>query len=176
MKREFSPVYTALILILGCVTLRLLNNAFPDVIPNVSPLMAIAYVGAMYLPRRWGWLVGPAALVLTDIAFLQVNYRTDGSGSMFSWMSGLACVLYAAAGAFGLWIAKRKSLTKILSGSVACSFVFYIVTNTFSWWHDLVVQMPNSYPYTFAGWVQANTTGIAGYPPSFLYHAPPARP
>ncbi len=45
MKREFSPVYLALILALGCVTFRLLSSHFPGWISNISPLMAIAYVG-----------------------------------------------------------------------------------------------------------------------------------
>jgi hypothetical protein len=169
MKHEFSPFYTASILILGCVTLRLLNNAFPDVIPNVSPLMAIAYVGAMYLPRRWGWLVGPMALVLTDLAFLKVNYRTDGSGSMFSWWTVISLVIYAAVGGFGILIARHKSLVKIISGSLACSLLFYVAANTFSWWHDIVVHLAPGYPATLAGWWQANTVGLPGFVPTWTF-------
>src|ERR1700761_5979535 len=102
MKREFSSVYLALFLVLGCVVLRLLNSAFPEWIPNVSPLMAIAFVGAMYLPIGWGWLIGPVTLLLTDLAFLEVNYRTDGSGSMFSWWTVVSLVIYAAAGGLAI--------------------------------------------------------------------------
>ena len=94
MKREFPPVYLALVLVLGCVTFRLLSSDLPELIPNISPLMAIAFVGAMYLPRRWGWLVGPATLALTDIAFVEVNYRTDGF--MFSWWTIISLFVYAA--------------------------------------------------------------------------------
>jgi len=169
MKRQSSPVYLALILIFSCVLLRLLGNKFPEFMPNISPLMAISFVGAMYLPRRWGWLVGPAAFLLTDLAFLEVNYRTDGSGSMFSWWTAISLVIFAAAGGLGIWISQRKSLTKIISGSVVCSLVFYVVSNTFSWGHDLVVQMPNSYTLTLAGWWQANTLGVAGYAPSWVF-------
>jgi hypothetical protein len=169
MKREISPFYLALILVLGCVTLRLLNNKFPEIIPNVSPLMAIAYVGAMYFPRRWGWLVGPLTLVLTDLAFLQVNYRTDGSGSMFSWWTVISLGIYAAAGGLGILIARRKSLTKIVGGSLACSLLFYVAANTFSWWHNVVVQMTPGYPATLAGWWQANTVGLAGYAPTWTF-------
>jgi len=169
MKREFSPVYLALILVLGCVTFRLLSNDFPEFIPNISPLMAIAFVGAMYLPRRWGWLVGPSTLIITDLAFLQVNYRTDGSGSMWSWMTVLSLGIYASAGGLGILIARRKSLTKIISGSVGCSFVFYVATNTFSFWHDVVVHMTPGYPATLAGWWQANTVGLPGYTPAWTF-------
>src|SRR5271163_4347909 len=118
MKRELSPVYLALILVLGCVTFRLLSSNFPEFIPNISPLMAIAYVGAMYLPRRWGWLVGPLALLITDLAFLQINYRTDGSGSMFSWWTVISLAIYGAAGGLGILISRRKSLTRIIGGSL----------------------------------------------------------
>src|SRR5277367_4469004 len=114
MKRELSPIHLALFLILGCVLLRLLGNTFPEAIPNVSPLLALAYVGAMYLPRRWGWLVGPVALLITDLAFLRVNYLTDGSGTMFSWWTVISLVIYAVAGGLGILIAQRKSLTKII--------------------------------------------------------------
>jgi hypothetical protein len=169
MKREFSPVYLALILVMGCVVLRLLNNKFPEIIPNVSPLMAIAYVGGMYLPRKWGWLIGPLALVLTDLAFLQVNYQTDGSGSMFSWWTVLSLGIYAAAGGLGIVIARSKSLTKIIGGSVGCSLLFYVTANTFSWWHDVVVKMTPGYPATLAGWWQANTVGLPGYAPTWLF-------
>lgn len=169
MKREFPPIYTALLLVLGCVALRLLNNAFPEVVPNVSPLMALAFVGAMYLPRAWGWLLGPGALLLTDLAFLEVNYRTDGSGSMFSWWTVLSMAVYAAAGGLGILIARRKSLPKILGGSVVCSLAFYVAANTFSFWHDLEVKMTPGYPATWAGWWQANTVGLPGYAPTWLF-------
>ena len=167
MKREFSPYYTALILILACVILRLLNNKFPEIIPNISPLLALAYVGAMYLPRRWGWLVGPAALILTDLAFLRINYLTEGY--MFSWFSLFSLVFYAAAGGLGILIARHKSLAKIISGSLVCSLLFYVAANTFAWWHDGVIALNPGYPQTLAGWWQANTVGLPGYEPTWLF-------
>ena len=169
MKSKLTPLYLALVLILGCTVFRLLSSTFPEFMPNISPLMAIAFVGAMYLPRRWGWLVGPVALLLTDLAFLEVNYRTSGTGSMFSWWTVLSVVIFAIAGGLGILIAKRKSLTKIVSGSLACSLLFYVASNTFSWWNDVSVQMPNSYTATLAGWWQANTIGMVGYPPTWLF-------
>ena len=169
MKREFPPIYLALILVLGCVTFRLISSHVPEFIPNISPLLAIAYVGAMYLPRRWGWLVGPATLLVTDVAFLEINYRTDGSGTMFSWFSVFSLFFYAVAGGLGILIARHKSLTKIISGSLLCSLLFYVASNTFSWGHDVVVKLTPGYPATFAGWWQANTVGLPGYEPTWLF-------
>lgn len=169
MKREFSPIHLALILILGCVIFRLLSSHFPEFIPNISPLMAIAYVGAMYLPRRWGWLVGPVTLLITDLAFLRINYLTDGSGSMFSWWTVISLAIYAAVGGLGILISQYKSLPKIISGSLACSLLFYVASNTFSWGHDIVVKMTPGYPATLTGWWQANTFGLPGYVPTWLF-------
>jgi hypothetical protein len=145
----------------------LFSSQLPEFIPNISPLMAIAYVGAMVLPRRWGWLVGPSTLVLTELAFLQINYRTNGS--MFSWWLVISFGIYAAAGGLGLWIARHKSLTRVIGGSLACSLVFYVAANTFAWWPNAGVQMTAGYPATLAGWWQANTIGLPGYPPTWLF-------
>ena len=167
MKREFSPLHLALILILGCVVFRLISSVFPEYIPNVSPLMAIAFVGAMYLPSRWGWLVGPATLIFTDLAFLNVNYKTDGA--MFSWWSGVSLGVYALAGVLGIWIGSRKSLTRIIGGSVACSLLFYVAANTFSWWNNMALKMTPAYSPNLTGWWQANTVGLPGYVPTWLF-------
>jgi hypothetical protein len=167
MKREFSPVYLALILVLGCVTFRLISSRYPDFIPNVSPLMAIAYVGAMYLPRKWGWLVGPATLILTDIAFTQLNLRAGMP--MFEWSTAVSLLVYAAAGGLGIWFSRSKSLVKIISGSLVCSLVFYVVANTYAWAGGAVSTTSAGYPMTLAGWWQANTVGLPGWAPTWLF-------
>ena len=169
MKRDFSPVYRALMLIAGCVALRLFNNAFPNLIPNISPLMAVAFVGAMYLPRAWGWLVGPVTLLLTDLAFVQSNYLAGGLGAMFSWWTVVSLVVYALAGGLGLLIATHKSLGKIVSGSIICSLLFYVAANTFSWWQDSAAVMTPGYAPTVAGWWQANTVGLPGLLPTWYF-------
>jgi hypothetical protein len=52
---------------------------------------------------------------------------------------------------------------------LAARFLFYLAANTFSWWHDVVVQMNPGYPATLAGWWQANTVGLAGYTPTWTF-------
>src|ERR1700677_4207019 len=149
--------------------LRLLESQYPDFLPSVSPLIAISFVGAMYLPRKWGWLVGPFTLLLTDLAFLKLNQTTDGAGSMFSGVTLVVVAVYALAGGLGILISQRKSLGKILGGSVLCSLAFYFATNTFAWWHDLALHLNPGYAPTLAGWWQANTVGLPGYIPSLVF-------
>jgi len=162
MKREFSPLYLAVVLVLFGTIFSLISSRFPFVIPNFSPLMAIAFVGAMYLPRRWGWLVGPAVLLITNLAYLGRNYEADGA--MFSWGLLANLGVYAAAGGLGIWIAQNKSLGKIIAGSLACSLLFYVVSNTVSWFY-----ISSGYAPTLAGWWQANTVGLPGFPPTWHF-------
>jgi hypothetical protein len=167
MTSDRTSLYRALFLILGCICYRLLSSAFPAVIPNISPLIAVALVGAMYLPRAWGWLLGPATLVVTDLAFLSVNYRTEGA--MVSWWTLASFLFYAAVGGLGLLLARNKSLAKIAAGSVACSVLFYLIANTFAWWGNSNPAVFPSYAMTFAGWWQANTTGLPGWAPTWVF-------
>src|ERR1700677_161359 len=104
MKRDFPPYTLAIILVVVGGMLRLLESQYPDFLPSVSPLIAISFVGAMYLPRKWGWLVGPFTLLLTDLAFLKLNQTTDGAGSMFSGVTLVVVAVYALAGGLGILI------------------------------------------------------------------------
>jgi hypothetical protein len=162
MKREFSPLFLAVFLILGGTLFSLISSRYPIFMPNVSPLMAIAYVGAMYLPRRWGWLVGPAVFLITNLAYLETNYLVNGS--MFSWGLLANLAVFAAAGGLGLLISFHKSIGRIIAGSLACSLLFYVVSNTVSW-----LYLSSGYAQTFAGWWQANTVGLAGYEPTWHF-------
>jgi len=146
---------------------RLLSSRYPHLLPNISPLMAVAYVGAMYLPRQWGWLVGPATLVVTDIAFIPLNH--EAGSPMFSSWSLFSLAFYALAGGLGILIAERKSLIKIISGSMVLSLAFYVVANTFAWAGGAATATDPGYAMTFAGWWQANTVGLPGWEPTWHF-------
>ncbi len=148
-----------------CVLCRLVSSLFPTIVPNVSPLLAVSLVGAMYLPRQWGWLIGPVAMLVTDLAFLTTNAVTEGS--MFSGWTVVSLALYALIGGLGVLISQRKSLVKIIGGSLVSSLAFYVTANTFSWWHDRGTTF--GYEPTCAGWVQANTVGLPGYLPTWYF-------
>jgi hypothetical protein len=160
-------VSRALFLVLGCICYRLISGAFPDVLPNISPMIAVALVGAIYLPRAWGWLIGPVVLLVTDAAFLATNERA--LGHMFSWWTLISFAFFAFAGGLGVLLARRKSLLAIIAGSILCSVLFYVLANTLAWWGDLAVQTSPSYAPTFAGWWQANTVGLPGWQPTWTF-------
>jgi hypothetical protein len=161
------PVYRALLLILACICFRLLSAINPALLPNISPLMAVAFVGAMFLPMRWGWLVGPATLVITDLAFVAVNRRVDGT--IFSSWTFIELAIYALAGGLGLLIARHRTLPRVIGGTICCSLVFYVAANTVSWWANLAPAVTPGYPASLAGWWQANTVGLPGWAPTWLF-------
>ena len=167
MKRSFSPLQLALFLGLGCVVFRMFSGLFPAVIPNASPLMALAYVAGIYFPRRWGWLVGAAACVVTEIALIPTSYRAIGIA--FPWWALVSLPMYLAAAGLGVLIASRKSLGKIVAGSVALSVFFYVAANTFCWAGSILFHSTPRYPAGFAGWWQANSVGLPGYAPTWTF-------
>lgn len=70
----------------------------------------------------------------------------------------LAYACYALAAWIGSGLRGRTSVVETLIGTLACSVLFYIVTNSLCWWTGA------AYSKDIAGWVQALTTGTPGYP------------
>src|SRR4030095_11466883 len=70
---------------------------------------------------------------------------------------------YAVIIGIGKWFSARASWFKLVSGSLVGALLFYLVTNTAAW-----LQNPE-YARTLAGWIQALTTGIPRFPPTWMF-------
>jgi hypothetical protein len=154
-------MFVAIILIVLAALYRLLPTVDLS-LANFSPVMAIAFCGAVYFRNRWMWLIAFLALGLSDIYLNNYYAREYG----FTWpVSGLiartAC--FGVALLIGAWVAKRKSWLNLLNGALLGAIVFYFVTNTQSWAADAF------YAKTFAGWWQALTVGHPEYPPTIFF-------
>ena len=147
------------------IVLAALSRLLPTIdqsLANFSPVMAIAFCGAVYFRKRWMWLVPFIALGLSD-AYLNHYYAKEYG---FTWpVSGFIARSACFAGALfiGAWIAKRKSWLNLLNGALLSAILFYIVTNTQSWAADAF------YAKTLAGWWQALTVGHPEYPPTVFF-------
>jgi hypothetical protein len=75
----------------------------------------------------------------------------------------VALVAYLLIVALGDLIARRPSWVGWLAGSLMASLIFYLLTNTQAWWF-----LPG-YEKSWAGWGQALTTGLPGYPPTWTF-------
>lgn len=152
----------ALLLLLSGVFFRVFRaDIAPEVLPNFSPLMASALSGALFLPGLLGLVVPIGALLVSD-ALLNFHFGTSVVSMQLLWT--LPCYLLAVGTG---WILRNRtgggSLPAVLGATLGLSVGFYIVTNTGCWLGT------SSYPQTFAGWWQALTTGLPGYPPTWQF-------
>jgi hypothetical protein len=158
-----SPSSTSLVgalaLLLFGIFFRVLRvEVAPEVLPNFSPLMASALCGALFLPGWIGLVVPVAALVLSDLV-LNLHYGEPMVSAQLLWtLPG-----YLVAVAIGWSLRGRPGLLPVLGGTLAASVFFYVVTNTGSW------LGLSSYQQTLAGWLQALTVGLPGYPPTWTF-------
>jgi hypothetical protein len=129
---------------------------------NFSPMTAIAFCGAVYFrDRRWSWLPF-AGLCLTDI-YINWFYAREYGYHMELGAYLARFGAFAVALGLGIWVSKRKSWLWLLNGSLLGAILFYLITNTQSWWGDAF------YAKTLAGWWQAMTIGHPEYPPTILF-------
>jgi len=153
-------VFVALVfLVIGTFFRVIRADLAPGTLPNFSPLMAAALCGALFIPGWLGLVVPVAALLLSD-AMLNIHDGLPAISSQVLWT--LPCYLLAV-GVGWMIRAYRGGLGTIMGATLVSSFMFYLVTNTGSW---LGLA---AYPQSFAGWVQAITTGLPGYPPTWIF-------
>ncbi|NBZ94914.1 MAG: hypothetical protein EBR40_00515 [Proteobacteria bacterium] len=146
------------LLLLGTFFRVLRVEVAPEVLPNFSPLMASALCGALFLPGWIGLAVPVVALLVSDL-LLNLHYGAPLLSAQLLWtLPG-----YLVAVAIGWSLRGRTGLIPVLGGTLAASVFFYVVTNTGSW------SGLTAYPQTFAGWVQALTVGLPGYPPTWTF-------
>ena len=153
-------VVPAIILLLAGTFFRVLRvDLAPQTLPNFSPLMAAALCGAVFIPGWLGLVVPVAALLISD-SLLNLHYGVPVISSQLLW------TLPAYLIAVGLgWMTRerRGALLPVLAGTLLSSVAFYLITNTGSW---LGLA---AYPQNFAGWIQALTVGLPGYPPTWTF-------
>lgn len=157
--RSSVIVITICFLMLGTFFRVIRADLAPEILPNFSPLMAAALCGAVFIPGALGLAVPLAALVVSD-AMLNVHYGIPAISSQLLW----TLPAYLIAVGIGWMIRERRGgVLSILGGTLLSSVLFYLVTNTGSW------LGLTAYPQTFAGWVQALSMGLPGYPPTWIF-------
>ncbi|MCB1226716.1 MAG: hypothetical protein KDK99_12955 [Verrucomicrobiales bacterium] len=129
-----------------------------DWLPNVSPWMALAFAGTALFPRRLSWWLIPGVMLGLD-ALVQPGVLRAAPGTMLAVYGCLAVAAF-----FGGRLRRSGvSVLAVLLGTLACSLLFYGVMNTVSWASE------PAYARSLAGWWQAQTLGLPGYPPSWTF-------
>ena len=157
--RRTTPMFwVPLMLIVSALALRWmkLESEGMNLLPNFSPWMALAFAGTLVMSRALPWFVWPLALMLINLVAL-------GSSSAFDVQSLSIYGMYAIAAFVASRYRGRLSIAQGLLGVAACSLTFYLLTNTAAW-----ITQPD-YVKDFDGWLQANTTGIPGFSPTWTF-------
>ena len=125
---------------------------------NFSPLAAIALCGPLVFPRRLA-LILPLAMLLTSDIVLNIHFGVAlVTGEMLARYLALALV-----GLLGLRLRDCRRMEIYLLASGAGSTGFYLITNTVSW------AFAPEYAKSVAGWWQALSVGLTGYPPTWMF-------
>lgn len=149
-------------LILAVVIFRCAVGASDDAmlraLGNFSPLAAIALCSGAVFPRKWAVVVPVAAQIISDAALhILKPHPFSTSFSLVLLFTYLVLI------ALGFAVRKGLSFGKLIGASVLGTILFYLITNTASFFYD------QGYAKTFGGWIQALTTGIPGFPPTYVF-------
>lgn len=123
-----------------------------------SPLMALALCGAAFFPRRWALVAGLGAVVVP-------HFVINALQGYPLWHAHLPTLILAvvAVSALGVAVGKKAPVAVFAGASFLSTVLFHLVTNTVSFF------LEPAYAPTLAGWLQCQTTGLPGYPPTWLF-------
>ena len=125
-------VWVAIALVVFGITMRLLPHP-----ANLAPIGAIALFGGAVLPRKLGWWLPLAIMILSDMLFLGMY-----NGILFTWAGFLLVSL------FGVTLRGQSNWIRVPLGALGAAILFFAVSNFGVW---LQGQM---YAHTWAGLVQ----------------------
>tara|TARA_B100000530_G_scaffold329642_2_gene271896 strand:- start:231 stop:818 length:588 start_codon:yes stop_codon:yes gene_type:complete len=159
MDRKY---YYVIILLVCFVSVRLIpafsETAIAEALANISPLAALALCGAMLLPLRVAAILTFGTFLISDVALnLKYGFPIINVYSVFLFF--VFALLYY----LGHSLRNKKNIIVLLVSTLFSSIIFYISANTVSFFFD------PGYLKNISGWVMANTTGLPGYPPAWLF-------
>ena len=132
-------------------------SRIPGLMPwNFSVAYAFAFCAGVYFPGASKWWLPLTVMLVTDLALNIFHYHV----APFSFDLVLNYAIYAVIIGLGQWFGPRAGFLKLILGGLLGAVIFYLVTNTLSWFTDPY------YSKTIAGWIQALTTGHADVHPS----------
>ena len=125
---------------------------------NFAPLAALALCGAVYFRKPWNW-AGPLLALLISDAVLNLHYGQP----LFTANTLVSALAYLLIAELGRVVAARSSWVAWTGGALGSSLVFYLLTNSAAWWLNV------GYDKSLAGWWQALTVGLPGFPPTWTF-------
>ena len=124
--------------------------------PNFTAATALAFCAGVFFRGAAAWWLPLAVMAATDVTLNVFYYHVTPFGSYLL----LNYAVYALLIGLGRWFGRRAAFWKLLGGGLLGAVIFYLVTNTLSWFQD------PAYAKTIAGWIQALTIGHPDIHPS----------
>ena len=135
-------------------------SRWPGMLPqNFSAAHALLFCAAFWLPGWMGWVLPLATIIVTDILLNVFAYDVTvlDPRLVTNWMILALFVVLAK------WLARSRSYGRVFLGTLFGALLFYLVSNSVSW------MVNPAYAKTIAGWVQALTVGLPGFPPTWVF-------
>jgi hypothetical protein len=138
--------------------------------PSFSAVYALAFCAGVYASGGTAWWLPMGTLLLTDIAldcyyYFYLGYHVFGLPALKYQLVNYAGYLVL------IWLGRRfkprSSFLRLLSGGILGALLFYLLTNTASWF--LNPFGAPEYTRTLVGWITALTKGTAGWPETWRF-------
>jgi hypothetical protein len=164
----FAAFFLLVVVVLYRIFSGFMGSADFHWLHNFAPLAAIALCGAVYLPRRVAAVLPLAMLFISDLVLNLFHYHQP----LFTFDILPRYFALALISGLGFALRGHASLLRLLGASVAGSLIFFVISNTGSWLYEpgLTAVDHRLYAKTFAGWLQAMTTGQPGYPSTWWFY------
>jgi len=145
-------------------------SRIPGMLPqNFSAAYGLAFCAGVYFSGAMAWWLPLATLVATDVC-LDLYYLHIG-WNVFDLPVLKYQLFNYSAYAFLIWFGRRfnprASFLALLGGGILGALLFYLITNTASWFFN-PFRNPE-YVRSFAGWLLAMTKGTAGWPQTWEF-------
>ena len=150
-----KQIFPAILLIALLVVFSWAAPRLEGLLPGFSPLPPLFFCVAASMASRWIWL--PA--VAWTLSYFLINY-TQG------YELSLQALVIIASLVVTFWIGalfRNKSMLHLTGGALLAALGFYVVANTGSW------LLSQQYAKTWQGWMQAQTIGLPGYVPAWMF-------
>lgn len=125
---------------------------------GISPLMAFALCGGVFLPKKLAFWFPVAAVIVPHIVINSIS----GTPVIHPYLV-VSAVSVAVVAAVGVALKKKASFAVVLGTSLLSTVLFHFVSNTVSFFID------PGYAKTFAGWWQCQTVGLPGFMPTWAF-------
>jgi hypothetical protein len=147
---------TRFVAVAALVLIAALSRLLPH-LPNMTAVGAMALFGGAYATNRFAAFVLPLiSLFLSDLILNNVVYAAFNNGQ-FVWFYDGAIWVYSAVALtvlVGLSLAKNVNSKSVLLASIACSIIFFLMSNFGTW------QSGVMYPKTSVGLVACYAAGL----------------